>query len=63
MEDVIEEIIFEIINTNDSRDVATLVTDVLYDINNGYDILYSIGRNCDNLNISRPSRMEQGSLD
>lgn len=47
MEDMIEEIIFEIIKTSDPRDAAALVTNVIYDVEAGHDIMYSLDKNCE----------------
>lgn len=47
MEDMIEEIVFEIIKTSDPRDAAALVTNVIYDVQCGYDIMDSIDKNCE----------------
>lgn len=47
MEDMIEEIIFEIIKTSDPRDAAAIVTNVIYDVQDGNDIMESINKNCE----------------
>lgn len=47
MEDMIEEIIFEIIKTSDPRDAAAIVTNVIYDVQNGNDIMESLDVNCE----------------
>lgn len=47
MEDMIEEIIFEIIRSCDPRDASSIVTNVIYDVQNGYDIMYSLDKNCE----------------
>lgn len=47
MEDMIEEIIFEIIKTSDPRDAAAIVTNVIYDVQDGNDIMESIDKNCE----------------
>lgn len=47
MEDMIEQIIFEIIKSNDPRDAAALVTNVIYDVQCGNDIMDSIDKNFD----------------
>lgn len=47
MEDMIEEIICEIIRSIDPRDAAALVTNVIYDVQGGHDVMYSIDKNCE----------------
>lgn len=47
MEDMVEEIIFEIIKTSDPRDAAALVTNVIYDVESGHDIMDSLNKNCE----------------
>jgi len=47
MKDNIEDLIYEIIMNNDAEDSARVISSIMYDIESGNSIEYSIDKNCE----------------
>lgn len=47
MKDNIKDLIYEIILNNNAEDSASVISSIIYDIESGNDIEYSIDKNCE----------------